>query len=405
MKRLDDYVKIVGDETISEIHKKARGLQRKRVVHVNSTNEGGGVAEILNSLVPMMNDVGIDVDWRVIPGTPDFFTLTKAFHNALQGDSLDHREIKEQLYIQTNEAFSSYCHIDADYVIVHDPQPLPLVRFYNKSEPWIWRCHVDLSQPNPILWELLKKFIIRYDVVVMSSEAYKKEDLPVQQKIIHPAIDPLSPKNVGLSKEAIHKYIVQAGIPTDKPVITQVSRMDQWKDPEGLLEVFQLIREKVDCRLVYCYCSSIDDPEGDEIFSRTHQKAEKLIQNGDVLFVNGTSQALVNALQRFSDVVVQKSVKEGFCLSITEALWKETPVVATNVGGIPIQLREAENGFLVEPHDIKGFADRVVHLLHNPDAAERMGKKGKEIVRRNFLITRLIMDYLNLLDELSRRPC
>jgi trehalose synthase len=326
MKSLDDYREVVGDATIVEIHERAIPLQGRSVVHINSTNAGGGVAEILNSLVPLMNDVGIDADWRVLHGAPDFFTLTKEFHNALQGGSVNLDEIKEQLYVQTNKAFSQYCKLDADCVIVHDPQPLPLLMFYEKSEPWIWRCHVDLSHPNEVFWEYLKKFILDYDAVVMSSNGYRKKDLPVEQRIIYPAIDPLSSKNMELSREHVYKYVQEAGIPIDKPVITQVSRMDQWKDPEGLIEVFERVREKVDCRLVYCYSTSIDDPEGAEVYSRTRCKAETFVECGDIIFIEGTDQVLVNAIQRFSTVVMQNSIREGFCLSVTEALWKERPV-------------------------------------------------------------------------------
>lgn len=398
-KSLDEYRQVVGDDVIGEIYAKARGLMGKRVVHVNSTSQGGGVAEILSSLVPLMNDVGIETDWRVLHGNPDFFTITKKFHNALQGGSLNLTDIKKQLYIQASEAFSTYFHIDADCVIVHDPQPLPLIKFYKKKVPWVWRCHVDLSVPNEALWDFLKAFIMRYDIAIISSEMYRKEGLPVEQRIIHPAIDPLSLKNMELSKKDILKYVQKAGIPTDKPLITQVSRMDIWKDPEGLLEIFKLVKEKVDCRLLYCYDMASDDPEGNAVLQRTYRKAKKLVENGDVLFVVGNSQIVVNAIQRISTVLVQNSIKEGFCLCVTEGLWKGKPVVATKVGGIPHQLVEAENGFLVDPLDREAFADRVVQILQNPDMAEQMGRKGKETVRENFLTTRLLLDYLDLLND------
>jgi len=396
---LDAYRQVVGDEVIGEIYAKARGLLGKRVVHVNSTSQGGGVAEILSSLVPLMNDVGVETDWRVLHGNPDFFTITKKFHNALQGGSLNLTDIKKQLYIQANEAFSTYCHIDADCMIVHDPQPLPLIKFYKKKVPWVWRCHVDLSVPDEALWDFLKAFIMRYDIAIISSEMYRKEGLPVEQRIIHPAIDPLSLKNMELSKKDVLKYVQKAGIPTDKPLITQVSRMDIWKDPEGLLEIFKLVKEKVDCRLLYCYDMASDDPEGNTVLQRTYRKAKKLVENGDVLFVVGNSQIVVNAIQRISTVLVQNSIKEGFCLCVTEGLWKGKPVVATKVGGIPHQLVEAENGFLVDPLDREAFADRVVQVLQNPDMAEQMGRKGKETVRKNFLTTRLLLDYLDLLND------
>ncbi len=398
-KSLDEYRQTVGDDVIGEIYARARSLQGKHIVHVNSTSQGGGVAEILSSLVPLMNDVGIETDWRVLHGNSDFFTITKKFHNALQGGSLNLTDIKKQLYIQANEAFSTYCHIDADCLIVHDPQPLPLIKFYKKKVPWIWRCHVDLSYPDEDLWDFLKTFIMRYDLAIISSEAYRKEGLPVEQRIVHPAIDPLSLKNMELSNKDILKYVYKSGIPTDKPLITQVSRMDVWKDPEGLLEIFKLVKEKVDCRLLYCYDMAADDPEGNAVYQRTYRKAKKMVENGDVLFVLGNSQIVVNAIQRISTVLVQNSIREGFCLCVTEGLWKGKPVVATRVGGIPHQLIEAENGFLVDPLDREAFADRIVQILQNPDMAERMGRRAKETVRENFLTTRLLLDYLNLLND------
>jgi len=401
IRSLDDYRQVVGDGALAQIYAQARRLQGKRILHINSTHQGGGVAEILGSLVPLMNDVGLEADWRVLHGTPDFFAITKKFHNALQGGSLNLTDIKKQIYVQTNEAFSVYCHIDADCVIVHDPQPLPLIKFYKKRVPWIWRCHVDLSQPNEALWQFLKTFILRYDLDVISTEMYRKACLPVEQRIVHPAIDPLSLKNKELSKRDIFKYVRKAGIPTDKPLITQVSRMDIWKDPVGLLEVFKHVRKEVDCRLVYCYDMASDDPEGNGVYQRTYRKAKKLVESGDVIFVLGSSQILVNAVQRVSTVLVQKSIREGFCLCVTEGLWKGKPVVATNVGGIPQQLVEAENGFLLDPFDTDGFADRIVRVLQNPDMAEEMGRKGKETVRKNFLITRLLLDYLNLLNDVT----
>ena len=401
MKSLDDYRQIVGDDVLGEIYSKARALQGRHVIHVNSTYQGGGVAEILGSLVPLMNDVGIEADWRILRGAPDFFAITKKFHNALQGDSLNLTERKKQLFIETNEAFAAYCKMRADCIIVHDPQPLPLIKFYKKSEPWVWRCHVDMSAPNGNLWEFLKTFIMRYDVAIFSSEQYRRNDLAVEQRIIYPAIDPLSLKNIELPEKDISKYVRKAGIPTDKPVITQVSRMDIWKDPEGLLEVFKRVRKDVDCRLVYCYDTAEDDPEGRMVYERTYRKAVKLVERGDVIFVIGSSQILVNAVQRFSTVLVQNSIREGFCLCVTEGLWKGKPVVATSVGGIPRQIVDGESGFLVEPYDREAFADRIVKLLRNPDMAAGMGEKGRENVTKNFLTTRLLLDYLNLIGDVT----
>jgi len=239
-------------------------------------------------------------------------------------------------------------------------------------------------------------------MVVFSSEKYKKEDLPVEQRIISPSIDPISLKNKELSEGDILKYVRKADIPMDKPIITQVSRMDPWKDPEGLLDVFQLVREKVDCRLVYCYDTALDDPEGIDMCARVQHKAGRLIEKGDVIFVVGNNDILVNAIQRFSTIIAQNSVREGFCLAVTEALWKEKPVVATNVGGIPLQVKDGQNGFLVEPRDTKSFADRLIQILQNPDMAKQMGKKGKEIVTNNFLITRSLLDYSDLLNDVMK---
>lgn len=402
MRNLDDYRGIVGDEVISGIYKKARKLYGKHFLQINSTYYGGGVAEILDSLVPLMNNVGLETDWRLLRGSPDLFTITKKFHNALQGDSIKLSDRKKQLYIGANEAFSTYCHIDQDCIIIHDPQPLPLIRFYKKRQPWIWRCHIDLTDPNKRLWEFLKGFILQYDMVIFSSEKYKKEDLPVEQRIIVPSIDPLSLKNKELSENDIRKYIKKAEIPNDKPVITQVSRMDPWKDPEGLLEIFKQVKEKVDCRLVYCYDMALDDPEGTSVYSKVYRKAKKLRERGDVVFVVGKNQILVNAIQRFSTVVVQNSIREGFCLAVTEALWKGKPMVATNVGGIPLQIRDGEESFLVEPYERGEFADRIVEILKNPSLAKEMGDKGKERVRKDFLITRLLSDYLDLLNDITK---
>ena len=402
MNRLEDYRDTVSDDVISSIYKKARGLYDKHILHVNSTYQGGGVAEILASLVPLMNDVGIDAGWRILHGNPDFFTITKKFHNALQGEPINFTELKRGLYTKTNGDFSVYTHINHDCVIVHDPQPLPLIRFYKKRQPWIWRCHIDLSDPHQELWEFLKKFMLRYDAIVFSNEAYKKSDLPVDQRIIYPAIDPLSLKNKELSQKDITKYMGKAGIPDDKPLITQVSRMDQWKDPLGLLDVYRHVREKIECRLVYCYNLASDDPEGVEIHAKVSQEAKRSIESGDVIFVMGNNDILVNAIQRASSVIVQKSIREGFCLAVTEALWKGKPVVGSKVGGIPIQIEDDENGYLVEPDDTKGFADRIVEVLKKPKVADRIGKNGRVTVRDKFLTTRLLSDYLDLLKDIMK---
>jgi trehalose synthase len=402
MLRLEDFRTIVPDKRLAEIYARARGLYGKHIVHINSTYQGGGVAEILYSLVLLMNDVGVDTGWRILHGSPDFFNITKKFHNALQGASLNLSEQKRRLYLQVNEYFARFTHLDHDCVIVHDPQPLALIRSYRKRQPWLWRCHIDLTDPHKHLWDFLKGFLLKYDQVVISSEKYIKDDLPVDQRIMFPAINPLMLKNKDLDQRTILKYIKKAGIPTDKPVITQVSRLDPWKDPEGALEVFRLVKEKVDCRLVFCYNLASDDPEGVQIYNKVHRQAKKLENNGDVLFVLGNNDILVNSIQRFSSVIIQKSLKEGFCLAVTEALWKGTPVVASNVGGIPSQIEDDKNGFLLEPKDTQGFAERIIYLLKNPHERERLGHNARETVRKKFLITRLLSDYLDMLNSIMK---
>jgi trehalose synthase len=405
MHGLEDYREIVGDKVIGEIARKARGLYGKHILHINSTYQGGGVAEILNNILPLMNDIGIDAGWRILHGSPDFFEITKKFHNALQGESIHFTERKKRLYYQANEDFATYTHIDHDCVIIHDPQPLPLIKFYKKRQPWIWRCHVDLSNPNEKLWEFLTTFMLRYDVVILSNKNYLKKDLPVEQVVIYPAIDPLSSKNMDIPESDIDKYLKKYGISTDKPFITQISRFDKWKDPGGVIKVFKLVKETIDCRLVLCGNLATDDPEGIMMFERTEREAQKLIEKGDVVLVTDPAASnfiFINALQRKSSVIVQKSSKEGFGLVVTEALWKGTPVVASNVGGIPLQIIDGENGFLLDFADSQGFADKIATLLKDPALADEMGRKGREHVKNNFLITRLLIDYLDLLVGLVR---
>jgi trehalose synthase len=399
MNNLDDYLPLVGEKTIGNIYQKAHRLSNKHVVHINSTGHGGGVAEILNSLVLLMNDIGVDTGWRVLLGPMDFFSVTKKFHNALQGDSINLSVNKKNLYLDTNNRFSKFTHLDHDCVIVHDPQPLPLIKFNRKKQPWIWRCHIDITNPDKEIWNYIKPFILRYDLMIISSKRFKKDDLFIDQRVIPPSIDPLSPKNMEISDDTISKIFKKFNIPTDKPLITQVARFDPWKDPEGVLRVFEIVKEEVNCRLVYCYNMAPDDPEGIVMYNKIEKKARKYLEKGDVLFVLGDNQILVNALQRKSSVILQKSTREGFGLSVAEAQWKETPVVASKVGGIPEQIVNNKNGFLVDPHDIAGCADKVTTLLKDKKLSREMGRLGKDFVRNNFLITRHLLDYLTLLKD------
>ena len=402
MLRLEDFRHIVSDETLAEIYAKARRLYGKHIVHLNATYQGGGVAEILYSLVLLMNDVGIDAGWRILHGSQEFFEITKGFHNALQGAKLNLTTRKKRTYLQINDNFSRFSHLDHDCVIIHDPQPLSIITSYRKSQPWIWRCHIDLTNPHKELWDFLKGYLLKYDQIVVSSEKYFKDDLPVDQRLMLPAINPLSQKNKDINEKTVIEYITKAGIPTDKPIITQVSRLDPWKDPEGVIDVFKLVKEKVNCRLVFCYNVASDDPEGMRMYNKVQRKANKFLKRGDIIFVVGNNETLVNSIQRFSSVIIQKSIKEGFCLCVTEALWNGTPVVASNVGGIPSQIEDGENGFLLAPQDTEGFADRVIHLLKNPDDGKAIGQKAKETVRQKFLITRLLSDYLYMLNSIIK---
>ena len=400
MRAIDEYRGIVGDKVISDIVKMAKNLYGLRVLHINSTYYGGGVAEMLYSLIPLMNDVGVSVDWRILRGTPEFFTITKKFHNAIQGDPINLSDIKKTLYIQNNQDFASYCQIDADCVIIHDPQPLPLIRFYKRKQPWIWRCHVDLSRPNPQLWDYLKGFILRYDRVIVSDCRYMKEDLPMDYSVIHPVIDPLSSKNKEISKDLIIRTLKKYAVPTDKPILTQISRFDKWKDPANVIEMFKLVKARIDCRLVLCGSMAADDPEGIQIYQKILQRANNHVAKRDVILLTVEDNILVNALQRISSVVIQKSIREGFGLTVTEALWKEKPVVASNVGGIPLQMADGETGYLIDPTDIKTGAARVISILENPAEAKRLGTNGREMVLKKFLITRHLYDDLKMLNDL-----
>jgi trehalose synthase len=398
---LETYVDSAGEEVISSIHKKIRKLYGTHSLMINSTFLGGGVAEILNSMVPLLNDAGLDTGWRTVHGTPDFYEITKQIHNAMQGNPKGLSEDERELYLEVNANFAIYTHINHDFVFVHDPQPLPLIRSFKKKQPWIWRCHIDISEPNQEVWQFLRTYLLRYDIMLISSEKYRKPDLPVEQRVVHPAIDPLSLKNRHMDEGEIKRFLDDAGVPTDKPFITQVSRMDPWKDPSGVLDVYEKVREQVDCRLVFCYNLPSDDPEGYRVYEEVYERASEYVDAGDVIFVVGNHALLVNALQRSAAVVLQKSYREGFCLTVTEAMWKSAPVVATTAGGIPEQITDGENGFLIDPADIDGTADRVVELVKHPEYRETIGAKARETVRQRFLTTRLISDYIDIMVDLS----
>ncbi|MFP4467236.1 MAG: glycosyltransferase [Candidatus Goldiibacteriota bacterium] len=397
---IEDYRTIIGDDALHEIHKKARPVYGKTVLHVNATYVGGGVAEILNTLVPLMNDVGVDAGWRIVHGSPDFFNVTKSFHNGLQGQEIELTDEIKELFTGTNSNFSKITHIHHDCAIIHDPQPLPLIKFYRKRQPWVWRCHIDLSSPHEELWDFLQGYILKYDKVILSHEKYRHKKLPVGHKIIHPAIDPLSDKNIIMPEEEMKNILRENDVPLDKPIMCQISRFDKWKDPEGVMEVYKLVKKETDCRLILCGNMAADDPEGWQIFEDIQEKAKSLIKTGDVILLTRDSMKLVSALQQAATVILQKSTREGFGLTVTEALWKGTPVIGSNTGGIPLQVIDGKTGYLVDPFDYEGCAKKVVEVINNPDKARKLGEAGREHVRKNFLITRLLADYLELADEM-----
>ncbi|MBD3282056.1 MAG: glycosyltransferase [Candidatus Portnoybacteria bacterium] len=394
---LKDYEKIAGQEIVENIRKKSKKLSGKHMVCVSSTHEGGGVAEMLNSLIVLFNKMGIRFGWRILHGTPDFFTVTKKFHNALQGEDIHFSDKKKKLYYETNKRYALFNHIDHDLVVVHDPQPLPLINFYEKKQPWVFRCHVDLSNPDQDLWSYLKKYIEKYDEMIVSTEEYKK-NLKISQSIIHPAIDPLTVKNNEISKDVMEEYLGKNGISLKKPIISQISRYDKWKDPEGVIKVFEKVKKEVDCQLVLLGNMVTDDPESVKIYSKTIKKYGDR-EDIKILVNVSANDLVVNALQRKSSVVIQKSIREGFGLTISEALYKGTPVVASDVGGIPLQVKDGESGFLHFPDDIDGFANSVIKILKDDSLRERLGENGREYVKKNFLITRLMMDWLNVFEK------
>jgi trehalose synthase len=336
-----------------------------------------------------MNAAGIRTGWRVIQGRPDFFSITKKMHNALQGGDINLSELKREIYEEVVFENAARMHIDHDLVIVHDPQPLPLIRYFRKKAPWIWRCHVDLSKPNSDLWSYLTRFIELYDAVVLSLPEYA-QSLSAPQRFILPAINSFSTTNKELSEAEIDNRLDHYNIPTDLPLIVQISHFDKWKDPQGVINAFRIARKSIDATLVLAGNVATDDPEGQEIFQAVCRCGEDRIR---ILSVQDS--ALVNALQRRATVVLQKSIREGFGLTVTEAMWKGTPVIGGKVGGIRHQIEDGVNGFLVETVD--AAAERIVQIVRDEMLRQRLGEQAKESVRARFLMTRLMEDWLDLI--------
>jgi trehalose synthase len=389
---IEDYRAIIGEEAVERIREKARALHGLRVVNFNSTYYGGGVAEMLSSITLLMNALGIRAEWRVIQGTPDFFTITKKMHNALQGGEIDLSELKMQIFedVVHENAFRNV--IDHDFVVIHDPQPLPLIEHYAHKCPWIWRCHIDLSRPDLEVWGYLSKWVNRYDAAILSCREYAQVMTP-PIRIFMPAINPFNLKNRQMPDEEIDERLAHYNVPTDLPLIVQVSRFDPWKDPQGVVEAFRLARREVDARLVLLGNFATDDPEGAAIYESLQEA-----RSDEVLILpNGDDTAFVNALQTRATVVLQKSLREGFGLTVSEAMWKGTPVIGGNVGGIRYQIEDGVNGFLVS--SVEEAAERIVRLVKDPKLRAEMGRRARDKVSKEFLLARYVEQYLDLFSQ------
>lgn len=390
MTRIEEYIPIVGQAVINELRLLAEKLNGKKIQHINSTAVGGGVAEILNRMVPLLQELGVDARWDVIKGGERFFEVTKKFHNALHGkeEKIDSRDFVA--FMETSQHNIDEMDIYGDVVFVHDPQPIMLVNKKSDNK-WIWRCHVDLSNPDEIVWKFLYDFIVKYNAAVFSAPEFAQK-LPVRQFLISPSIDPLSDKNKELPQSVIDNVLKKYGIDGDRPIITQISRFDRLKDPMGVIEAYLNVKKYTDCQLVLAGGGAADDPEGVSVYEECKEKAE---EDKDMHFLLLTQNDIeINALQRASTVIVQKSIKEGFGLTVAEALWKGKPVVASHVGGIPLQITHKYSGLLC--HSIEGAAFAIKQILNSPEYAQKLGKNGKEHIRNNFLITRHLKDYMLL---------
>ncbi len=390
MAKIDEYIPIVGQSVIDDLKLLGEKLKDKVVQHINSTPVGGGVAEILNRMVPLLRELGVDTRWDVIKGGEQFFAVTKKFHNALHGRAEKITQRDFEIFIETSRKNLENVNTYGDIVFVHDPQPIALIK-KKAANKWLWRCHVDVSCPNERVWEFLMDFIVQYDSAVFSAPAFSRK-LPIRQFLISPSIDPLSDKNKELPQETIDSVLRQYSIKKDKPIVTQISRFDRLKDPLGVIEAYSRVKKYIDCQLVLAGGAASDDPEGIEVFEEVIAKAR---QDKDIhILMLPQNDIEVNALQRASTVIVQKSLREGFGLTVAEALWKAKPVVASNVGGIPLQIKHKYSGLLC--HSIEGAAFAIKQLLNSPEYAKRLGENGREHIRNNFLLTRHLRDYMLL---------
>jgi trehalose synthase len=393
---INKYAGIVPKGDLILIQTLCERLKDKTFIHVNSTREGGGVAEILQQMIPLLQDLGINAQWKVIEGDSHFFDITKKIHNALQGRRETITREMWDYYYEVNRNNAEKIDLNANAVLIHDPQPAPFIDFKRQNSKsnntWLWRCHIDIANPVTNVWDRLKQYVERYHAVIISVAKFSKA-LKIPEFIITPSIDPLSEKNRELSEKEINEIAEKFKIPRDKPILLQVSRFDKFKDPIGVIETYKLVKKYNDCRLILAGSPAADDPEGEKVLKQVIRHAGK---DADIhiLLLHPNSHLEINALQRMADVILQKSVREGFGLTVSEALWKGKPVIGGAVGGIPLQILHGVTGFIV--YSVEGAAFRVRQFLNNPDMVKRMGKKAKEFVRNNFLITRQIRDYLSI---------
>lgn len=390
--KLDQYEPIVGKGLIDELKLLAEKMGGRSVQHVNSTAVGGGVAEILNNMVPILRELGVNTRWDVVKGGEQFYNVTKRIHNALHGNEEPITSEMWDVFWQTNEDNSKEIACDSDVTFIHDPQPIALInQKESRHNNWIWRCHVDISHASEAVWEVLKSCIVRYDASVFSAPSFSKP-LPVRQFLIAPSIDPLSDKNKDLPENVIEEVLTHYGIKNDKPIVTQISRFDYLKDPVGVIDAFKKVRRHVDCQLILAGGTATDDPESAVVLQKVMVHAEN---DPDIhVLLVPQNDIHINALQRASAVIVQKSIREGFGLTVSEALWKKRPIVASAVGGIPLQIKHQYHGHLC--HSVDGAASAIRQLLQNPEYAAKLGENGHEHVRQNFLITRHLKEYLLL---------
>jgi trehalose synthase len=402
-KKLLDYRPIVGDEVVEKIVLLADKLKDAHVLHINATAFGGGVAEILMTLVPLMRDVGLDAEWQVIEGSDEFFNVTKASHNGLQGMEIPFNEEMKETWRQYNEHNANLLEGEYDFIVVHDPQPAGMLHYHGRAggKNWIWRCHIDTSHPNPIYWDFYAPYIDVYEAAVFTMKQYVGPGVKFDHlAIIPPTIDPLSPKNAPIPWEQARQVVSGFGIDVTRTLITQVSRFDPWKDPLGVIDAYRLVKAKVpEVQLALVGSMASDDPEGWYYLDKTSRRAG---EDDDIFILHnfhGVGGYEVGCFQTASDVVIQKSTREGFGLVVTEGLWKGKPVIGGNVGGIPLQVIDGETGFLVDT--IEACATKTLHMLQNPEEAQTMGLAAREHVRNNFLITRHLKDYLSLFNTMA----